>query len=66
MAESKEPVRIGVTEVARRLQLKYHRARDLMLAGKLGATEVSGRHLTVLESKVEAYQRELAKKETKK
>lgn len=50
-----EVVRLTVTEVARRLQLRYHRARDLMLSGKLGTTAMQGRHLTVLETNLATY-----------
>ena len=49
-------VRLTVTQVALRLRKRYHKARDLMLTGKLGKPEYQGRTLTVPESGVRAYE----------
>lgn len=38
---------IGVMEVAKILQCRYQKARDLMLSGKLGQSHYEGRTLTV-------------------
>lgn len=44
-----------VTEVAIFLGLRYSKARDRMLAGRLGQPEYTGRTLTVPRKDVEAF-----------
>ena len=48
--------RLDVTDVARRLKLRYHRARDLILKGEFGPSEREGRHLYVAEEHVTAFE----------
>ena len=57
MPEPTKPERrLGVMGVARRLRVRYQKARDLMLTGQLGETLQDERHMTVPESGVVAYE----------
>lgn len=47
--------RITVMEAARRLKVRYQKARDLMLTGKLGETQYEGRRLTCSEAGLQEY-----------
>ena len=58
-----EEKRLTITEVAARLKKRYAKARDLMLMGKLGATQKEGRTLTVPLSGVEAYEKDHVSRE---
>lgn len=50
------PDRCNITDVAIRLKLRYHKARDLVLSGKLGEPVPDERdRLTVLTADVVAY-----------
>lgn len=44
-----------VTQVAMKLKVRYHRARDLMLSGQLGETKHDGRHLCITEAGLQQY-----------
>lgn len=48
---------LTVMKVAIRLGKRYHKARDLMLSGKLGEPRYDGRTLLVPEAGVAAYER---------
>jgi hypothetical protein len=52
---------MSVTEVARYLKKRYHKARDLMLQGKLGETRYEGGHLQARSTEVRAYRAKLEK-----
>lgn len=47
--------RLSVMDVAKRLRVRYQKARDLMLTGKLGETQYDGHRLTATESGVQNY-----------
>jgi hypothetical protein len=48
--------RLGVMEVAHRLKVRYQKARDLMLTGKLGDTSYESGHLQITESGIAIYE----------
>lgn len=52
---------MDVTEVARYLKTRYHRARDLILQGKLGESKRDGHKLSVKSTEVRAYRAALEK-----
>lgn len=54
--------RLTVTDVAIRLKKRYHKARDLMLSGKLGKVEYNGRTMTVPLAGVIRYEQEEGKR----
>lgn len=47
--------RATIMQVAARLQVRYHRARDLMLRGDLGPTQLHGRTLTISANALDRY-----------
>lgn len=57
--ERKAADRLSVTEVALELAVKYQKARDLILRGKMGKAEYNGRNLTVLWKDVAQYKSEM-------
>lgn len=56
---------MSVTEVARYLKKRYHKARDLMLQGKVGETRYENGHLQVKSTEVRAYRAALEKRNGK-
>lgn len=52
---------MDVTEVARYLKKRYHKARDLILQGKLGESKRDGHKLSVKSTEVRAYRAKLEK-----
>lgn len=57
---------LTVTQVAALLRRRYHKARDLMLLGKLGETQYAGHTLTVKRSAVTAFQKAEAQQRAKR
>jgi len=49
--------RLTITQVAVRLKLKYHKARDWMLRGKFGEVQYEGHTLTVSLAAVEEWEK---------
>lgn len=52
---------IPLTTAAVRLNLRYHRVRDLMLQGRLGEQKQEGTRWFVTEAGVTAYRQSLSK-----
>lgn len=66
---SDEGLHLTVVQVAARLGKRYHKARDMMLQGKLGKPTINGRTMTVPLAGImafEAKQREEAARASKR
>lgn len=57
---------LSITQAAARLKLRYHKARDLVLQGRLGAIQYDGAKMLVAAEAVEAYDRQRQARKEKK